>query len=411
MKVLKITTVYDEYWQLFYKNRSDLGNQFYVLQKKLLDFDGFGWADFWSHHLKPLGYEMIEIISNIPYLQKAWAQENDVKFDSNWSLKIPFEQVIKFQPDILFMEDYITFSQLWLAELKAACSSIQLVIGWCGAPFQNIHVFNEYDIVLSCIPELVKQFQDMGHWSEHLNHAFQSQILERIDLSIKPDIDFSFVGQINRNNHYHLRRDSILEQVSQSIPIQIFSPQADISIWDDKIKTLLKQSSYKLLDLLRVLGLSERELTRIPKIGKFASIKERPLSPVNPRLKKFMKPAVFGLQMYQTLQRSKLTFNAHVDISPRSASNMRIFEATGVGTCLITDWKENIHALFEPSQEIVTYKSAEECIEKVLWLLEHPQEREAIAKAGQARTLKDHTFAQRAIQLDQIIQRALKRSR
>ncbi|MFN6031973.1 MAG: glycosyltransferase [Dolichospermum sp.] len=43
----------------------------------------------------------------------------------------------------------------------------------------------------------------------------------------------------------------------------------------------------------------------------------------------------------------------------------------------------------------------------VLWLLDHPQEREAIAKAGQARTLKDHTFAQRAIQLDEIIRKMI----
>ena len=86
---------------------------------------------------------------------------------------------------------------------------------------------------------------------------------------------------------------------------------------------------------------------------------------------------------------------------------MRLFEATGVGTCLLTDWKENLSELFEIDREIVTYKSVDECIEKAKWLLEHPQERELIAKAGQARTLKDHTFAQRAVQLDKIIREAL----
>jgi spore maturation protein CgeB len=35
------------------------------------------------------------------------------------------------------------------------------------------------------------------------------------------------------------------------------------------------------------------------------------------------------------------------------------------------------------------------------------QERKVIAKAGQARTLKDHAFAQRAIQLHEIIRKAL----
>ncbi|MFM6368666.1 MAG: glycosyltransferase, partial [Dolichospermum sp.] len=71
-------------------------------------------------------------------------------------------------------------------------------------------------------------------------------------------------------------------------------------------------------------------------------------------------------------------------------------------------WKDNLPELFEPEKEVVTYKSVEECIEKVKWLLDHPQEREAIAKAGQVRTLRDHTFDKRAIQLDQIIRQYLK---
>jgi spore maturation protein CgeB len=86
---------------------------------------------------------------------------------------------------------------------------------------------------------------------------------------------------------------------------------------------------------------------------------------------------------------------------------MRLFEATGVRTCLLTDWKENLSELFEIDREVVTDKSVNECIEKVEWLLENPQERELIAKAGQARILKDHTFAQRAVQLDEIIRKAL----
>ena len=111
--------------------------------------------------------------------------------------------------------------------------------------------------------------------------------------------------------------------------------------------------------------------------------------------------------MFQQLANSKITFNNHINVSSHSASNMRLYEATGVGTCLLTDWKENLPEFFEPDTEIVTYRSVDECVEKVQWLLAHPQQREQIAKAGQARTLKDHTFAQRAIQLDEIIRKAL----
>jgi spore maturation protein CgeB len=84
-----------------------------------------------------------------------------------------------------------------------------------------------------------------------------------------------------------------------------------------------------------------------------------------------------------------------------------MFEATGVGTCLLTDWKEHIADLFEPDEEVVTYKSAEECIEKAKWLLENPAERERIAKAGQKRTLRDHTFENRVELFDAIIKKQL----
>jgi spore maturation protein CgeB len=112
--------------------------------------------------------------------------------------------------------------------------------------------------------------------------------------------------------------------------------------------------------------------------------------------------------MFQVLHDSKITLNTHADTSTRYASNMRLFETTGVGTCLLTDWKENLFELFEPDREVVAYCSAEDCVEKVRWLLNHPKEREAIAKAGQSRTLEAHTFSHRALQLDELLKSMIK---
>lgn len=67
-----------------------------------------------------------------------------------------------------------------------------------------------------------------------------------------------------------------------------------------------------------------------------------------------------------------------------------------MGTCLLTDWKPDIHLLFEPDREVATFRSGEECVEKALWLLDHPDQREAIARAGRARTLREHRFEDRA---------------
>jgi spore maturation protein CgeB len=74
-----------------------------------------------------------------------------------------------------------------------------------------------------------------------------------------------------------------------------------------------------------------------------------------------------------------------------------------VGSCLLTDWKSNINELFEEDKEIVTYKSKEECVEKMKWLLENSNKRESIAKAGQERVIREHTYKHRADELVRVI--------
>ena len=59
--------------------------------------------------------------------------------------------------------------------------------------------------------------------------------------------------------------------------------------------------------------------------------------------------------MYRVLARSKIALNRHIDVAEDHANNMRLYEATGVGTFLITDAKRNLSELFEPGEEVVTY--------------------------------------------------------
>lgn len=111
--------------------------------------------------------------------------------------------------------------------------------------------------------------------------------------------------------------------------------------------------------------------------------------------------------MLRVLQRSRVTFNAHTDEGRGYIGNMRLFEATGVGTCLLTDTGANLSDLFVEDQEVVTYRSLEECIEKQRYLLAHDDIRRQIALAGQKRTLKDHTVMNRCLQIDEIIQKRI----
>ena len=64
---------------------------------------------------------------------------------------------------------------------------------------------------------------------------------------------------------------------------------------------------------------------------------------------------------------------------------------------------EDISEYFEPDYEIVTYKSKEDALEKVNFLLDNRKEREKIALNGQKRTLRDHTLKSRIYEINDII--------
>ena len=75
---------------------------------------------------------------------------------------------------------------------------------------------------------------------------------------------------------------------------------------------------------------------------------------------------------------------------------------------LLKLWKDNLRQLYEEDHEIVTYESKEEALDKYNYLINKPEELAKIAKAGQLRTLKEHTYETRIKELIQIITKYLK---
>jgi spore maturation protein CgeB len=409
MRLFNITTIYPAYIKYFYAKNNACQHKLYAEQKAALIYDGCSWFDFWRHALQPYGYIVEESLANIWPLQSAWAREHELKISKkHWQKEIVLEQIKAFQPDILFLEYWAFFSKEEVAEIRQIVPSIRLVVSWCGAPYKDPNIFKAHDLVLSCIPELVEEFRALGHRSKHIHHAFDPRILDRLRKANEPSLDVSFVGQIERGSKKHSSRELLLEYLAPRLPLQIFTPSADVR-WQDYLKSIIKKSGYGANQVLKNIGISEKELSKLPGFQQINSWKSPPLLPVNPKLKPFLRSPVFGLEMFQTLQRSRISLNSHIDASRKSASNMRLFEATGVGTCLVTDYKENLPSLFFPDQEIVTYSSVEECTEKVRWLLNNPKRCQEIGQAGKSRTCREHTFIQRAIRLNEIIQSTLER--
>ena len=62
--------------------------------------------------------------------------------------------------------------------------------------------------------------------------------------------------------------------------------------------------------------------------------------------------------------------------------------------------------MFAPGTEAVAYETSQELVDQVRYYLEHEDERAEIAAAGQARTLRDHTYGRRMKELAALLEDA-----
>lgn len=128
------------------------------------------------------------------------------------------------------------------------------------------------------------------------------------------------------------------------------------------------------------------------------------VGPLTDALVKTWRGAVYGRAYVEILGRSRLVLNRHGSTTLHHATNMRCFEATGLGACLLTDGTTNLGDLFVPWEEAVPFGNPAELVHHVQQLLGQPALAEKIAAAGQARTLKSHTYVRRAEILAEWIQ-------
>ncbi len=80
----------------------------------------------------------------------------------------------------------------------------------------------------------------------------------------------------------------------------------------------------------------------------------------------------------------------------------RVFEAAGAAACIITDKWLGIELFLEPGKEILVASDGEEVIQILLALT--PDRAREIGKAAQDRVLAHHTYAQRAIQVEKVLE-------
>lgn len=85
----------------------------------------------------------------------------------------------------------------------------------------------------------------------------------------------------------------------------------------------------------------------------------------------------------------------------------RVFEAAGAGACMLCDEWPGIEECFEPEKEILIVRHASDVVEALRRYDE--VDRRRIGSAFEARALKDHTYAQRAAQVEAALAESIAR--
>jgi spore maturation protein CgeB len=386
MRIIVLNADYPRFLDWLYRSQPGLKSAPYATQMTARNASLFGVADFYSRNFSALGHPAAEIHVNNSWMQAAWAREHGMttvppelsgpagrKELPAWLERIvtPFKPILRpiarkvglsprldtqaenillaqiedFRPDLVLNQDTFHVDTSLMRRIKGIGKPI--LIGQVGIEPSRGEDWTVYDLMVSQMPSIVRRFRALGARSEVCHLAFEPAILDALPAAPAADVDVTFVGTVSAD---HRQRIALLEAVAE---------RYDLKLWGNLPRAL----------------------------------------PASSPLHRCHQGEVWGADMYQVLRRSRITLNSHIDLAGNDAGNMRLFEATGVGAFLLTDFKDNLDKLFAPDREVAVWRSPEDCLAAIDRALRDESQRAEIARAGQARTMAQHTYRHRTSQI------------
>jgi hypothetical protein len=370
VRIAIVDTLYPAFVAKHYSQRPGLARAPYAEQHAALMSRSFGTADAYSVNLRTLGHEAIDLLVDVESLQLAWAREHGVdrrrdrlparlRRDAAPRLReIAREQIARFGADVVYCQDLSFFPA---PELRALHAEGRLVAGQIAAAPPGDEQLRAYDLLVTSFPHYVARFQGLGVNAAYLRIGFDERVLGRLQVAgVDPAPDAAgrdgavFVGGVDPRVHGEgvARWERLLAQA----PFDVYGYGGD----------------------------------RLPETSPLRAV---------------WRGEAWGLDMYAVLARAGIALNRHVAAAEGHANNMRLYEAAGVGALVLTEAAPNLGELFDPGREVVAYRDDAELAEQLRHYLAHPDERRAIAAAGQRRTLREHTYVQRMAELAGMLER------
>lgn len=351
------------------------------------------WSDYYVTAFRELGHAAEVIYPGVRSLQSQWALESGLS-PSLDPAAVLIAQIRASGASVVFLhQDQLVLDRRLHARIRKECRGVELILGYFGTYHWKVtERVQGLDALFVPCRWMVEEYRKQSVPVYRLRHAFGEAALDLMDPLQTKDLPFTMVGNLDFKGGLFEERNQLVEELMARTPLQVWG-----RVGMDGRTTILKaKASWVLNSLLRGVGVPIAVRKAMPLIQWGAEWSDDPTQAKRRFPQDRVHPPTFGRGNWEILSRSRVVFNAHADIARQESVNFRLFEATGAGACLLTNHTSDLAELFDVDREVVSYQGREEAVEKARYLLDHDKEREAIARAGHARCLRDHTYRQRA---------------
>ena len=372
-------------------------------------------------HLRTRGWHVSELILGVPSIREAWIRENGplpaVPGVENPDLLLALAEIRRVRPTAVLDINLTALDRTTIPLLRRDLPELKVLAGRMGTT-KRYHKALHLDLSLVPCGAIAEALRPIMRGAvEVLPHSFDPGITTQLPPRhvIHPLL---FAGALGPR---YSKRHEVLMELLSATPIEVFlGLRKGVERTSDGELVFGRDTGRSTVAArlpIRVLAAGARRSDRFAepfntnmarRSGGATRFSSRLPDPQHlfPRQ---CHPPVAGRAYLEVTRCAGTVVHREGDDLDGCGGALRLFEVTGVGAALLTDDSPMVRRLFEPDEEVIVYRSPEEAVKKARWLLDNPEERERIAAAGHARTLRDHTTERRVQQLDELLRAAIER--
>jgi hypothetical protein len=384
--------------------------------------------------LAPLGWRASELILGVPAVRAAWEREHgsvpQVAGINDPDILLALAEAQRFAPDVVLDSNLNVLSPEGRRALLSRVPSVRVTAGYMGTE-KRFHRAVPLDLALVPCRTMADAFAPYAKGRvEVLPHSFDPRALGDLPTR-RVEHSLVFAGSLGPR---YVERHRVLMALLEHTELEAWiglrkgvertddgwlrAAPSDPPVARPHAQRILRRAIIDLIPtrLLATLGLRDErfgDAFNARLVARAGGKLDDPILMRDPAadFPDRCHASVSGIDYLHLLRSSGTVLHREIDALGDCGGALRLFEVTGAGAALLVEDSHTVRELFDVGNEVVTYTDPTDAVRKARWLREHPEERERIALAGQARTVQDHTAAARARTLDPLLREVLKHAR